>query len=114
MGVYLIRNKKDLFIRSMFYGIIVRVKTGGMFFLAVKEVAERWGLPLFLDSSGNETNGTGLDLYEILMTIQEHPFLKDADGVQEHFGNMFAADVLIDNEESKPQIEGKKVQPNVY
>lgn len=48
------------------------------------------------------------------MTIQEHPFLKDADGVQEHFGNMFAADVLIDNEESKPQIEGKKVQPNVY
>ena len=41
----------------MFYGIIVRVKTGGMFFLAVKEVAERWGLPLFLDSSGNETNG---------------------------------------------------------
>ncbi len=53
--------------------------------------------PPFLDSKGNETNGTGLDLYEILMTIQEHPFLKDMDGVQEHFWNMFVVDALIGN-----------------
>ena len=53
--------------------------------------------PPFLDSKGNETNGTGLDLYEILMTIQEHPFLKGVDGVQEHFWNMFVVDALIGN-----------------
>lgn len=53
--------------------------------------------PPFLDSKGNETNGTGLDLYEILMTIQEHPFLKDVNGVQEHFWNMFVVDALIGN-----------------
>lgn len=53
--------------------------------------------PPFFDSSGNETNGTGLDLYEILMTIQEHPFLKGVDGVQEHFWNMFVVDALIGN-----------------
>lgn len=53
--------------------------------------------PPFLDSSGNETNGVGVDLYEILMTIQEHPFLKDLDFVQEHFWNMFVVDALIGN-----------------
>lgn len=53
--------------------------------------------PPFLDSNGNETNGTGLDLYEILMTIQEHPFLKDVEGIQEHFWNMFVVDALIGN-----------------
>ena len=53
--------------------------------------------PPFLDSNGNETNGTGLDLYEILMTIREHPFLKDVDGVEEHFWNMFVVDALIGN-----------------
>ena len=53
--------------------------------------------PPFLDSSGNETNGVGVDLYEILMTIQEHPFLKGLDLVQEHFWNMFVVDALIGN-----------------
>lgn len=53
--------------------------------------------PPFLDSSGNETNGTGLDLYEILMTINEHPFLKGVGGIQEHFWNMFVVDALIGN-----------------
>lgn len=53
--------------------------------------------PPFLDSSGNETNGVGVDLYEILMTIQEHPFLKGLDFVQEHFWNMFVVDALIGN-----------------
>ena len=53
--------------------------------------------PPFLDSSGNETNGVGVDLYEILMTIQEHPFLKELDFVQEHFWNMFVVDALIGN-----------------
>ena len=53
--------------------------------------------PPFLDSQGNETNGVGLDLYEILMTIQEHPFLKDIDSVKDFFWNMFVVDALIGN-----------------
>lgn len=53
--------------------------------------------PHFLDSNGNETNGTGVDLYEILMTIQEHPFLQDVPGVVEHFWNMFVIDALVGN-----------------
>lgn len=53
--------------------------------------------PPFLDSNGNETNGTGLDLYEILMTIQEHPLLKDVEGIRERFWNMFVVDALIGN-----------------
>lgn len=53
--------------------------------------------PHFLDSNGNETNGTGIDLYEILMTIQEHPFLKDVSGVMERFWDMFVIDALIGN-----------------
>ena len=31
------------------------------------------------------------------MTIQEHPFLKGVDGVQEHFWNMFVVDALLGN-----------------
>ena len=53
--------------------------------------------PHFLDSNGNETNGVGVDLYEIMMTIQEHPFLQDVPGVKEHFWNMFIIDALIGN-----------------
>lgn len=53
--------------------------------------------PPFLDSSGNETNGVGVDLFEILMTIQEHPLLKDLKSVKEHFWNMFVVDALIGN-----------------
>lgn len=53
--------------------------------------------PHFLDSSGNETNGVGVDLYEILMTIEEHPFLKDVPGIREHFWNMFVVDALLGN-----------------
>lgn len=53
--------------------------------------------PHFLNSNGNETNGVGVDLYEIMMTIQEHPFLRDVFGVQEHFWNMFVMDALIGN-----------------
>ena len=53
--------------------------------------------PPFLDSNGNETNGVGVDLYEILMTIQAHPFLKGLDFVEEHFWNMFVVDALIGN-----------------
>ena len=39
----------------------------------------------------------GVDLYEILMTIQEHPFLEDVLGIQEHFWNMFVVDALLGN-----------------
>lgn len=53
--------------------------------------------PPFLDSNGNETNGVGVDLYEILMTIQEHPFLKEVSSVKEYFWNMFVVDALIGN-----------------
>lgn len=53
--------------------------------------------PHFLDSNGNETNGVGVDLYEIMMTIQEHPFLQDVPGVKEYFWNMFIMDALIGN-----------------
>ena len=35
--------------------------------------------------------------YEIMMTIQEHPFLQDVPGVREHFWNMFIMDALIGN-----------------
>lgn len=54
-------------------------------------------VPHFLDSNGNETNGVGVDLYEIMMTLQEHPFLQDVSGVKEHFWNMFVMDALIGN-----------------
>lgn len=53
--------------------------------------------PPFLDSNGNETNGTGLDLYETLMTIRKHPIFRDLDGVEKHFWNMFVVDALIGN-----------------
>lgn len=53
--------------------------------------------PHFLDSNGNETNGVGVDLYEIMMTLQEHPFLQDISGVKKHFWNMFVMDALIGN-----------------
>ncbi|MBO5303224.1 MAG: CtkA family protein [Lachnospiraceae bacterium] len=53
--------------------------------------------PHFLDSNGNETNGVGVDLYEIIMTIQEHPFLQDIPGVIERFWDMFIIDALIGN-----------------
>ena len=53
--------------------------------------------PHFLDSNGNETNGVGVDLYEIMMTIQEHPFLQDVPGVIERFWDMFIIDALIGN-----------------
>ncbi len=53
--------------------------------------------PHFMDSNGNETNGVGVDLYEILMTIKEHPFLKDVPDIEKHFWNMFVVDAFIGN-----------------
>ena len=53
--------------------------------------------PHFLDSNGNETNGVGVDLYEIIMTIKEHPFLQGIFGVIERFWDMFIIDALIGN-----------------
>ena len=53
--------------------------------------------PRFLDSNGNETNGVGVDLYEILMTIDEHPFLQDVEGLKERFWDMFVMDAFIGN-----------------
>lgn len=53
--------------------------------------------PRFFDSNGNETNGNGVDLYEIIMTIREHPFLKDIENIERHFWDMFIIDALIGN-----------------
>lgn len=53
--------------------------------------------PHFLDSNGSETNGTGVDLYEIIMTMEQHPFLKDIPNLQERFWDMFVVDALIGN-----------------
>lgn len=53
--------------------------------------------PTFLDSNGKETNGIGVDLYEVMMTIQNHPFLRDIPGVIQRFWDMFVVDALIGN-----------------
>lgn len=53
--------------------------------------------PHFLDSNGNETNGTGTDLIDTLKTIEEHPVLKDMKGVKERFWDMFIMDAFIGN-----------------
>ena len=68
--------------------------------------------PPFLDSNGNETNGVGVDLYEILMTIQEHPFLKGLNSVQEYFWNMFVVDALIGNTDRNNSNWGVIVREN--
>lgn len=53
--------------------------------------------PHFMDSNGNETNGVGVDLYEIMMTIKEHPIFEDMQDVELHFWKMFVVDALIGN-----------------
>ncbi len=53
-------------------------------------------LPRFTDSNGEETNGNGTDLKEVLLTIQEHPLLK-IKGVEDRFWDMFIGDALIGN-----------------
>ena len=53
--------------------------------------------PRFHDSNGNETNGTGVDLYEIEMTMQQHPFLQNIPDLKERFWDMFVVDALIGN-----------------
>lgn len=68
--------------------------------------------PPFLDSNGNETNGVGVDLYEILMTIKEHPLLKEVDGIKEHFWNMFVVDALIGNTDRNNSNWGVIVREN--
>ena len=50
-----------------------------------------------MDSNGNETNGVGVDLYEIMMTIKEHPIFEDIQDVELHFWKMFVVDALIGN-----------------
>lgn len=53
--------------------------------------------PHFLDSNGNETNGVGVDLYEIIMTIKEHPIFSDMKDVELFFWEMFVTDAWIGN-----------------
>ena len=54
-------------------------------------------VPQFLDSNGNETNGTGCDLQEVLLTINEHKILNKIEGVEKRFWDMFVIDALIGN-----------------
>ena len=53
--------------------------------------------PHFVDSNGEITNGTGTDLTEILLTIEQHDMLKEVPNVAERFWDMFVVDALIGN-----------------
>lgn len=54
--------------------------------------------PTFVDSLGNETNGTGTDLQEVLLTIRNHPLLKDLSvELESRFWEMFIVDAYIGN-----------------
>lgn len=54
-------------------------------------------VPAFLDSQGNETNGNGTDLQEILQTLEEHPVLQRLPEIKARFWDMFIIDALIGN-----------------
>ena len=54
-------------------------------------------VPAFLDSQGNETNGNGTDLKEILQTLDEHPLLAKYPELKERFWDMFVVDAWIGN-----------------
>lgn len=54
-------------------------------------------VPGFCDSKGNETNGNGTDLMEIIQTLDEHPVLVRFPELKERFWDMFAIDALIGN-----------------
>lgn len=53
--------------------------------------------PNFTDSNGNETNGNGTDLEEIILTLNEHPLLSRFEKLKERFWDMFVIDALIGN-----------------
>ena len=53
--------------------------------------------PHFVDSNGEITNGTGTDLKEILLTIEQHDFLKKIPLVMNRFWQMFIIDAFIGN-----------------
>ncbi|MCR5125892.1 MAG: HipA domain-containing protein [Treponema sp.] len=53
--------------------------------------------PHFVDSNGEITNGTGTDLKEILLTIEQHDFLQNMRDVKERFWDMFVIDAFIGN-----------------
>ncbi len=54
-------------------------------------------VPDFLDSTGNETNGNGTDLEDVLQTIRRHPVLKNIPNIVDYFWNMFVVDAFIGN-----------------
>lgn len=54
-------------------------------------------VPTFCDSRGNETNGNGTDLEEIIKTLKEHPKLRKYPELEERFWDMFVVDALIGN-----------------
>lgn len=70
-------------------------------------------LPKFLDSGGNETNGTGTDLQEILLTIREHPIFSAVSGVEERFWDMFIGDAF-NTERTERTGERSLSQKDVY
>lgn len=54
-------------------------------------------MPSFVDSQGNETNGNGTDLTEIIKTLKEHPILTRNPEIKKRFWDMFIVDALIGN-----------------
>jgi hypothetical protein len=62
-------------------------------FSAIKVTSEEKSI----DSSGNTTDGLGMDFYEILHAIENRPILKKISGVVERFWDMFIVDAWIGN-----------------
>ena len=54
-------------------------------------------VPVFRDSNGDETNGNGTDLEEILKTLDNHPVLHRFPELKKRFWDMFVVDALIGN-----------------
>lgn len=68
--------------------------------------------PRFLDSNGNETNGTSADLYEVLMTIREHPVFTDMEDIEPFFWKMFVIDAWIGNPDRNNSNWGIIIKPD--
>ena len=66
-------------------------------FLSFGEIKTTF-IPHFTDSNGNDTNGNGTDLHEILLTLEQHPIFEFfRDKIKERFWQMFIIDCLIGN-----------------
>lgn len=53
--------------------------------------------PAFINANGDETDGTGTDITEALITIHKHPIFKQLSNIEERFWEMFIVDAYIGN-----------------